>query len=119
MAKLLVVDDDQVTRDLVARVLQGDGHTVVAVADGQEALDLLAAGGFALMVADVDMPAMDGVTLARQAVGQQPGLAVVFMSGHAEGATRAREFAAPSRCAYVSKPFTADGLKATVRSLAG
>ena len=105
-------------RLIVARVLQADGHTVVAAADGQEALDLLAGGAFALMIADVDMPLMDGVTLARQAVERQPGLAVLFMSGHADGGERTRGFSDPSRVAYVSKPFTSDGLTATVRSLA-
>ena len=118
MAKLVVADDDAVMRELVARGLQGESHEVVLAADGQEALDILlaASGSVALLITDVDMPAMDGVDLAEKAQAAIPGLKVVLMSGHAEGSVRAVRFAGRTDVTFLAKPFTIEALRTAVRT---
>lgn len=119
MARILLADDDAATRDLVKRALEGDGHTVEVTQDGGEALDRLKAAGakrFDLLVSDVEMPLIDGVKLAERATAQQPGLRVLLMSGFAEQLERAKGMQGPS-LAVISKPFTLDQVRATVRKL--
>jgi CheY-like chemotaxis protein len=67
MAHILIVDDYTVTVHLVSTILERAGHTVGTAGDGEEALNLLieqhSKKPFDLVVADVDMPRMDGITL--------------------------------------------------------
>jgi CheY-like chemotaxis protein len=118
MAAILLADDDTAMRDFVRRALEGDGHRVVAVADGVEALERISATAFDLLVSDVDMPGLDGITLATRATGASPRMAVLLMSGFSEELTRSKEVGA-ARLAVLTKPFTLDQLKTTVRSLLG
>ena len=117
MPKLLVADDDAVMRDLVARALQGEGHQIAVAADGQEALDFILAdpAAVALLIADVDMPALDGVALAEKAQAAAPGLKVLLMSGHAGGSARAGGLLARDGVDFISKPFTIESLRTAVR----
>jgi CheY-like chemotaxis protein len=66
MARILIAEDEDPVRALVARALAQDGHEVVATADGAEALDVLQreAGRFDLVLTDIRMPVMDGIALA-------------------------------------------------------
>lgn len=64
--KLLVVDDNKENRDILQTLLEQLGHTVVATASGREALELLAADSFDLVLLDVMMPEMDGFTVLRR-----------------------------------------------------
>lgn len=63
---LLVVDDIEQNRDLLARRLERLGHEVVTAGDGPEALGLLAGGGFDLVLLDIMMPGMDGYEVLRR-----------------------------------------------------
>ncbi|MGZ5918884.1 MAG: response regulator [Hyphomicrobium sp.] len=119
MARILLADDDAATRDLVKRALEGDGHTVQVTQDGSEALDRVkAAQPFDLLVSDVEMPLLDGVKLAERASTLQPGLRILLMSGFAEQLERAKTLKGP-QVAVISKPFTLDQVRATVRKLLG
>jgi CheY-like chemotaxis protein len=119
MARILLADDDAATRDLVKRALEGDGHTVQVTQDGSEALDRVkAAQPFDLLVSDVEMPLLDGVKLAERASALQPGLRILLMSGFAEQLERAKTLKGP-HVAAISKPFTLDQVRATVRKLLG
>jgi hypothetical protein len=73
MATILVVDDDAAMRSMIARALTGDGHAVTEAGDGEAALEVLGKSAFALLVTDVQMPGMDGLTLAERAGGMAPG----------------------------------------------
>ncbi len=76
MALILVAEDDDITRDLVRRALETDGHKVSVASDGREALDLAEAGQtFDLVVTDVDMPSLDGVSLAEALLARDPASA--------------------------------------------
>ena len=97
MAQILLADDDAATRDLVKRALEGDGHTVTLTQDGTEALDQVKEGGlkFDLLVSDVDMPTIDGIALAEQALPPQPGIRVLLMSGFPDHPDPAKDLCGP------------------------
>jgi len=118
MARILLADDDAAVRDLVRRALTGDGHTVHVTQDGGEALDYFEqhAGEVDMIVTDVDMPVLDGVSLVKQAVARKAGLAVVLMSGFSDQLERAGGLHIV-RAASISKPFTLEQIRQTVRSL--
>jgi CheY-like chemotaxis protein len=117
MARILLADDDHASREFVRRALEGDGHSVTSVTDGKEALDLLAddPGRFDLLVTDVQMPVLDGISLAEQALETVPKLRIVLMSGFAEQLDRAKGFKA-TKLGAISKPFSLEQIKALVRN---
>lgn len=120
MAKILLADDDAAVRDLVKRALSAEGHQVHATQDGAEALEHLSANAAAIdvLVTDVEMPQVDGVAVAREALKLKPDMAIVLMSGFTDHLDRAGELNA-KRLRSIPKPFTLDQIKATVRSLLG
>lgn len=65
-ANILVVDDSRSMRKLVRAALEVDGHRVSEGENGHEALDLLDSGPVDLVIADVNMPVMDGITLTKE-----------------------------------------------------
>src|SRR5690606_24848199 len=81
MARILIAEDDDSMRAFLARALRRAGHWVEAAPDGLAAIDTLAAQDFDLLLADVVMPGLDGVELARRATRQQPRLKVMFITG--------------------------------------
>lgn len=118
MATILLADDDQAVRDLVSRALTQEGHTVHATQDGAEAMDVLAAKAAAidLLVSDVEMPQVDGVTLAREVLRAKPDIAIILMSGFSGQLDRASEINA-RRLGVIEKPFTLEQIKAKVREI--
>ncbi|MBS0241243.1 MAG: response regulator [Proteobacteria bacterium] len=115
MAQILLADDDKGTRDLVARALQTDGHSVVATEDGSEALAALEQRSFELLVADVQMPGVDGIELATRALASHPKIKIVLMSGYAEILEKARALEAKG-ARLVTKPFSIEKIRAEVRA---
>lgn len=117
MARILLADDDAATRDLVRRALEADGHTVHVTQDGSEALDCVEGGSqkFDVLVTDVEMPLLDGVTLAQRAL-KHSALRVLLMSGFAEQLERASSLKS-AQVAVISKPFTLEDMRASVRKL--
>jgi CheY-like chemotaxis protein len=115
MSRILVVDDEEPLRLLVARGLGMDGHACVTAADGAEALDILVAeqGRFDLLLTDIRMPLMDGIALALAAKQQFPDLTIMLMTGYAEQRERAKSLEAIV-AEVMSKPFTIAELRTTV-----
>ena len=91
MARILVADDEEAIRSLVARALRQDGHEVTTARDGAEALDLLAraSGAFELLLTDIRMPVMDGIALALTAARDHPAVTILLMTGYADQRERA------------------------------
>ncbi len=118
MATILLADDDAAVRDLVRRALTSEGHSVHVTQDGIEALDYLTAHAphVDVLVSDVDMPALDGISLAEQALQLKPSLGIVLMSGFSDQLDRARSLKA-RRFASITKPFTLEQIKQLVRSV--
>ena len=63
--KILITEDDQVQRDVIADILLRDGYEVTAVDSGSESLEALEQDVFALLLTDMRMPEMDGLELLR------------------------------------------------------
>jgi CheY-like chemotaxis protein len=82
--RVLLVDDDDAVRQLIADVLEDQGHQVTSAARPTQALELASAmGPFELLLTDVIMPEMGGRELARRLQARQPDLRVVYVSGYA------------------------------------
>ena len=106
MARILIAEDEEPVRALVARALAEDGHAVVATADGAEALDMLQSedGAFDLLLADIKMPVMDGIALALAVARDFPELPILLMTGYADQRERASGLEALI-CDVIAKPF--------------
>jgi DNA-binding response OmpR family regulator len=91
MARILIAEDEDSLRVLVARALTQDGHQVTTAHDGAEALDMLARelDTFDLLLTDIRMPLMDGIALALAAARDHPELVILLMTGYADQRERA------------------------------
>jgi len=91
MARILIAEDEEPIRAFCARALAGDGHEVLSADDGAEALDLIGReqGRIDLLLADIQMPVMDGIALALAAARDHPDLTILLMTGFADQRERA------------------------------
>ena len=114
---ILVVEDEERVRKLIARVLTSRGYTVLEAARGEEALRLAEthAGPLDLALVDVVMPEMSGPDLVRQIEPLRPGMRVLYISGHTEEAIGRHGL--PETGAFLRKPFLPDGLAGKVREV--
>jgi CheY-like chemotaxis protein len=117
--RVLVVDDEIELLAVTAKWLKLLGYDVTPCTSAPSALAALAdaqAEGlpYALMVSDVIMPGMDGFALAHAARARQPGLALLYVSGFADGAERGREWPLGD---ILEKPFRQAELATQVRSV--
>jgi two-component system, cell cycle response regulator CpdR len=115
MARVLLAEDEESVRLLVARALSQDGHEVVATVDGAEALDTLQNehGRFDLLLTDIKMPVMDGLALALSAARDYPNLPIVLMTGYADQRERASGLDSLI-VDVITKPFTLAELKLSI-----
>jgi two-component system cell cycle response regulator CpdR len=115
VARILIAEDEEPLRGLVARALAEVGHEVVTTADGAEALDKLQseAGRFDLLLADIKMPVMDGLALALAAARDFPALPILLMTGFAGQRERASGLEALISD-VISKPFSVAEIKLAV-----
>jgi CheY-like chemotaxis protein len=120
MARILVVDDEEPIRKLVARGLSLDGHECLIAGDGGEALDIITAenGRFDLLLTDIRMPVMDGIALALAAKRDFPDLTIMLMTGYADQRERASSLEAII-VEVMTKPFTLADLRAVVARILG
>jgi two-component system response regulator FlrC len=82
MARILVADDEPGIREFVADALELDGHTAVQAPDGKAAAKLLDERGFDLVITDLKMPGLDGMSLLRKVRAEQPEVEVIVMTAH-------------------------------------
>lgn len=111
--KILVVDDDEVSRKLLREILAKEGYLVQLAASGEEANRILYRESFPIVLSDIRMLNLDGVELLREVKKRYPETAVILMTGFGsmEGAIEAIQEGAFD---YVSKPFKMDHLKSVV-----
>lgn len=83
MARILVAEDDSQLRNFLVRVLQRAGHHVEAAEDGVAAAQVLAEEPVDLLLADVTMPGLDGIELAKQVTRHNPDVKIMFITGFA------------------------------------
>jgi two-component system, cell cycle response regulator CpdR len=117
LARILIAEDEDDVRGLLARALRQDGHAVVTASDGAEALDILVReqGAFELLLTDVRMPVMDGIALALATARDYPCVTILLMTAYADQRERASGL---NRLIHdvVTKPFTLATLRAAVSS---
>jgi DNA-binding NtrC family response regulator len=106
---ILVVDDDDPVRVMIARLLRTQGYTVLQASQAAEARAILEGQRPDLVISDIVMPGESGIELRRAIATMYPGLPVILISGYsAEGPA---EFAARTPdTVFVQKPFAADQL---------
>lgn len=113
---ILLVEDQEAVRSLVARVLLSEGYQVVQAADGREALERAEHlhGSIGLLVSDVIMPNMGGYELLDRLRVRNNDIRALFLSGYSEdGAATRRRLDAH----FLPKPFAVDALKRVVRQV--
>jgi two-component system, cell cycle response regulator CpdR len=115
MPRLLIVDDEESMRTLVARAIAMDGHEIVTAADGAEALEILSNGqnAFDLLLTDIRMPVMDGIALALTAARDLPDLTILLMTGFADQRERASGLNAIAHD-VITKPFSVADIRSAV-----
>ena len=118
MARILLAEDDVAVCDFVRRALEMDGHDVVPVHDGGEALERLMSPleQFDLLLSDIRMPVVDGVALALQVARDKPELPILLMTGYAEHRDRAYGLDSLIR-GIVQKPFTLAQIREEVNAV--
>ena len=117
---VLVIDEDDDLRALVVRVVKQAGYSVDAVADGEAGLEHLAQRAYDVIVCDLRMPRMDGVTFYDEVRRAYPDMArrVVLMTAHGKGAEYA-SYLQGARAPLLNKPFTLEEFRATLAGIAG
>ena len=115
MARVLIADDEDSMRKLVARAITLDGHEAIAAQDGAEALEILVSeeGGFDLLLTDIQMPVMDGIALALSAARDFPQMTILLMTGFAEQRERASNLDAIVHD-VITKPFSVADIRTAV-----
>ena len=117
MPRVLIADDEDSMRSLVARAVAMDGHETVTAEDGAEALDILTReeGAFDLLLTDIKMPVMDGIALALTVARDFPDLTVLLMTGFGDQRERASNLSAIVHD-VVTKPFSVSDIRAAVNA---
>jgi two-component system, cell cycle response regulator CpdR len=115
MSRVLIADDEESMRTLVARAIAIDGHDIVTAEDGAEALDILTRenGAFDLLLSDIQMPIMDGIALALSAARDFPELTILLMTGFAHQRERASNLSAIAHD-VITKPFSVADIRTAV-----
>ncbi len=115
--KVLVADDDVITRAMLKHVLTAEGHDVVTAVDGSEALDIIRNGECRLVVSDREMPNMDGLDLCRAIRSEQLGhyVYVILLTRFGEPQDVLAGLSAGADD-YVTKPFESAELRMRIRT---
>ena len=119
VTRLMLVDDEEMLRELLAEQLEEAGYRVLIAANGNEALALLAAGeAVDVLVSDLSMPGINGIAVIRAAQEARPGLPAVLLTGYAsDGAALAVGEVVAGSYSLLRKPIHLKDLVDRVESL--
>ncbi len=112
---VLVVDDDEDSRELLVDVLRVRGFQVESRDSGMACLDSLASGEFAVVLTDVEMPGMTGLELCREIRERDPDVVAIVMTG-CSTPTLASEAKHSGASAFFRKPVDLDSLANALRA---
>ena len=118
MTRVLLVEDDKNLSFILKSSLEQmiGGYEVVSVANGKDGLDMLTKENFDVIVSDVEMPIMDGVTMVQHIRKNHPSLAIIFITG----LTTARDVINGYQAGadfYIKKPFLPEELDAHIQAV--
>lgn len=116
MANILIVDDSNSIRDMVSYTLESAGYQTTQAKDGQEGLDIAQAVNFELVITDVNMPMMDGITLCQQLRALEHYKFVPILILTTESSTEMKmKGKAAGATGWLVKPFNPDKLLSTIK----
>ncbi len=115
---VLVVEDENSVREIINRVLSGNGYRVLMASDGNEGLRISGEynGPIDLLLTDLVMPGMGGRELATRLEAERAGMKVLFMSGYTENAI-SHQGVLDAGLSFIQKPFTTEALLRKVREI--
>ena len=118
MAKLLLVEDNEMNRDMLSRRLERKGYTVVCAVDGDQAIKMAGTETPDLILMDMSLPVLDGWEATRKIKAVQPSLPIIALTAHAmEGDERkAREAGCDD---YDTKPIELERLLGKIQKILG
>ena len=105
--RILVVDDEELIRNLVVKVLSELGHSWITAIDGVDALNKMGENKFDAVITDITMPNMDGIILTREISKQYPAIPVMVMVGFDEEYSVGTAISVGAR-EFIKKPFSLD-----------
>lgn len=109
--RILVVDDEESIREMVAKVINHIGHDAVTGKDGKEALEILRQGPSTILITDIEMPEMDGFELMKSVRAEFPDIPIICMTACGASYTYT-DIIASGATDYITKPFTIDEMGA-------
>jgi two-component system chemotaxis response regulator CheY len=116
--KILVVDDSESIRMLVSTILENAGFEVARAVDGKDALDVLEGNSFHLIITDLNMPLMDGISLIQEVRTTQRHNRVPILMLTTESQTSFKDQArSAGATGWIVKPFVADKLLAVINKV--
>ena len=120
MATILAVDDSASMRQMVSFTLKGAGYEVVEASDGKEALDKARGQQFDLVISDVNMPVMDGITLIKElrALTEYKFTPLLMLTTES-GDDKKVQGKSAGATGWIVKPFNPDQLLATINKVLG
>ncbi len=116
---ILLVDDDQVIRQLMREMLEAGGYRLLAARDGKEGVQIASVftHPIHLLVTDVVMPYGGGFDLAQDLTASHPETKVLYLSGYADDSVAVRGGLKESGEAFLLKPFTREQLAQKIREV--
>lgn len=114
--RILVVDDEENAREALSKILAHDGYEVSSVANGLEALNFLRSREVELIITDINMPEMNGLTFLRELNRSRPESNVIMLTayGEVESYLEAMNLGAFE---YINKPVKYDELKKVIKMI--
>jgi two-component system, chemotaxis family, chemotaxis protein CheY len=120
MATILTVDDTASMRQMISFTLNSVGHEVIQAADGKEALKMLEGKKVDLVIADINMPNMDGITLLKElrALADYKFTPILMLTTESQDAKRQQGKVAGAT-GWIVKPFNPEQLLTVVKKVLG
>ena len=119
MSGILIVDDEPSVREVIALLLEDEGHAVQTAPDGRLALEVISDDLPDLLITDVMMPGLDGWGLLAAVRAHAPTLPVIVISAGDRREARPRDLLRANHTVFLRKPFDLETLLSTVERLTG
>lgn len=113
---ILVVDDEQNVRQLICKVLEKEGFTVLTACNGSEGLEIFHKNSIDLIISDIKMPEMSGIEFLHKVKEEEPGIGFILITAFATTETAIDAIRSGAQD-YITKPFDLKEIVTTVRKI--
>ena len=114
---ILIVDDEEQVRTTTARLLERFGYNIIQAGSAEEALDVATTSSFQLLLMDVVLPQMSGLSLAHKISAIHPGIRILYFSAYTSHEILDDQFEKRPGVGFIRKPFTAAAMAMAIRDL--